>query len=287
MNQYQKTGLLVGLQLCLFTLCFAQNIASPVLPKSKHGLVVIAHRGSHVHYPENSITSIEDAIRLGADYVELDVRTSKDGYLVLNHNETVDARSNGKGAVRDLSWIELQTFQLSSKDGEVYRFPSLEEALQVCKNRINIYLDFKDADVSQTYALLKKTGMEKQVLVYLNDSKSYLEWRRVAPQMPLMSRLPSDVLSKEALSNFQKEVSFQVVENKVQDGKQLAVINEAGIAVFLDAQRKDEGPETWAPLIQLGVQGLQTDQPEALINYLKKNKLRDGATVRPIAIIKN
>lgn len=276
---YKGVILLVGLQASFWSASFAQQ---PVLPKSKHGLVVIAHRGSHVNFPENSIASIEDAIRLGADYVELDVRTSKDGHLVLNHNETVDARSNGKGKISDLTWAELQQLELSSTDGKVYRIPSLAEALRVCKNRINIYLDFKEADVAQTYAAIKKVGMEKQVLVYLNDIESYGNWRKVAPQMPLMSRIPDEVLTETALPAFKKEVSFQVVDNKVKRKEEVAIINGEGIAVFLDAQRKDEGPETWAPLLQLGVQGLQTDHLEALVDYLKANNLRNGASVKPL-----
>ena len=276
---YKRIILLLSLHGLFLSASFAQQ---PLLPKSKHGLVIIAHRGSHVNYPENSIASIEDAIRLGADYVELDVRTSKDGHLLLNHNETVDARTNGKGKVADLTWTELQQLQLNSNDGKIHRIPSLAEALRVCKNRINIYLDFKDVDVQQTYAAIKKAGMEKQVLVYINDEVSYGPWRKVAPNMPLMARIPDEQLTEVALPAFKKEFSFQAVDNKIKNKEQLALINAAGIAVFLDAQRKDEGPATWSPLLELGVQGLQTDHLEDLITYLKEKNLRNGASVKPV-----
>ena len=57
--------------------------------------------------PENSVATIQEAIQLGADYVELDLRTTKDGFLILSHNETVDSKSNGVGKVSDLTLAEI------------------------------------------------------------------------------------------------------------------------------------------------------------------------------------
>ena len=68
---------------------FSQQVAKS-LPKSKHGFIIIAHRGSHLNKPENTIAAIEEAIVFGADYVEIDLRTTHDGQLVLLHNDRVD-----------------------------------------------------------------------------------------------------------------------------------------------------------------------------------------------------
>jgi len=59
---------------------------------------VIAHRGEHLANPENTIPAIEAAIRRGADFVEIDVRTTRDGGLVLRHKDSVDATADGQGA---------------------------------------------------------------------------------------------------------------------------------------------------------------------------------------------
>src|SRR5215510_8556699 len=53
-------------------------------------VVAIAHRGEHLHHPENTIPAFEEAIRLGADYIEVDVRTTSDGKLVLSHDGNVE-----------------------------------------------------------------------------------------------------------------------------------------------------------------------------------------------------
>jgi glycerophosphoryl diester phosphodiesterase len=86
----------------LFFLFLAIQVAAQAqitLPESQNKLVVIAHRGNHVDFPENTIASFKEAIKAGADYVEVDLRTSRDGHLVVVHDATVDRTTNGKGKV--------------------------------------------------------------------------------------------------------------------------------------------------------------------------------------------
>src|SRR4051794_26964468 len=78
----------------------AQDLLSP-LPLVKNGFVVISHRGNHVSVPENTLASLEAAIASGADYAEIDLRTTKDGFLVLSHDASVDRMTDGKGNVKD------------------------------------------------------------------------------------------------------------------------------------------------------------------------------------------
>jgi glycerophosphoryl diester phosphodiesterase len=66
-------------------------------------IYVIAHRGDHVHHAENSIAAIESAAAIGADFAELDVRTTTDGKLVLMHDKTVDRTTDGHGEVKDMT----------------------------------------------------------------------------------------------------------------------------------------------------------------------------------------
>lgn len=265
------------------TLAWLKKYDQPVatLPKSKNGFIVIAHRGSHLVKPENSLASIEDAIRLGVDYVELDLRTTKDGYLVLNHNETVDGRTDGKGRVQDLTLAEISKLTLKSTDGKTHRIPEFKEALKICKDRINIYLDFKDADVAEAYRQIQAAGMEKSILVYMNKASHYDDWRRVAPEMPLMSNLPENIKTKADLEEFSKKMRLEAVDN-AKDSTLISILQGNGIAVFLDAQSADENPAKWLNIINKGVKGMQTDHPEALIKYLKEQKLRDGAKVLPV-----
>lgn len=254
----------------------AQQAASP-LPVTKNKFVVVAHRGNHVTMPENTVAAIAATIQCGADYAELDIRTTKDGQLVLMHDGTVDRMTNGKGNVADLTLAAIKQLKVNSKDGKDYRVPTFAEALQACKGKVNIYLDFKDADVAETWKQMQAAGMEKQVIVYLNKKEQYKPWRKIAPQVPLMSSVPDEMNSPEQLNYFLDNIALSVLDN-VTDSAMLAVARKHNVAVWLDAQTPTEGPADWNAAMRKGVQGIQSDHPEALVNYLVKNNLRDGIT---------
>jgi glycerophosphoryl diester phosphodiesterase len=272
-----KTSLLTFLFSCFVFITFGQRTIVS-LPKCKNGFIVIAHRGSHLIKPENSIAAIEEAINLGADYVEIDLRTTRDGHLVLIHNETVDHTTNGKGRIGDLNLDQVEKLVLYAKDGQLYRLPTFKEALKACKNRINIYLDFKDADVAQAYKEIKSAGMEKQILVYINKTEQYKSWRTLAPNMPLMSGLPKSIKTKEELTFFLYKMPLEATDN-IPNEALFDAMRENGLSVFLDVQMADEDSVKWKAAMDKRVQGVQTDHPEALIKYLQTNNLRNGTKV--------
>ena len=151
-------------QCCLFQ--------QSLLPVTQHKLVVIAHRGSHLKVPENTLAAYENAIKEGADYVEIDLRTTKDGHLVIMHDESVTKMTREKGLIKDLNYDEIRNLKIKSpvkEDTTTYRVADFASVLKLCKGRINIYLDFKDADVKKTYELIKEAGMQNNVVVYLKN----------------------------------------------------------------------------------------------------------------------
>jgi len=148
-NFFNKIHILFCLLTCLAVQAAGQSQIA--LPESKNKLVVIAHRGNHVDVPENTIASFKEAIKAGADYVEMDLRTSKDGHLVVVHDATVDRTTNGKGKVSDMSLADLQALKVLNGSNKPHRIPEFSEVLKACKGRINIYLDFKEADVAETW----------------------------------------------------------------------------------------------------------------------------------------
>lgn len=261
---------------------FAQQAAP--LPATKNKFVVVAHRGNHVDMPENTVAAIAATIQCGADYAELDLRTTKDGQLVLMHDATVDRMTNGKGKVADLTCKEIQQLKVNSKDGKDYRVPTFAEALRASKGKVNIYLDFKDADVTETWKQIQAAGMEKQVVVYLNAREQYKPWRKTAPQLPLMTSMPDEVTTATQLNFLLNNFAIAVLDN-VTDSAMLAVTRQHGVSVWLDAQSSSEGPASWNTVLSKGVQGMQSDHPEALVDYLKKNNLRDGSAGAPLPAV--
>src|SRR5436853_1030967 len=121
----------------------------------------IGHRGAAGHATENTLRSIEEAIALRCDLIEVDVRRTRDGALVLLHDERVDRTTNGKGAVAEMTLKDLR--QLDA-DGE-QRIPTLQEALHVANGRVGLILELKASGIGgQVCALVQETGFTGPVI---------------------------------------------------------------------------------------------------------------------------
>lgn len=90
---------------------------------------MIAHRGGPVYQPENTLAAFENAINLEVDWIELDVQRTKDGILVVFHDETVERTTNGTGRVVDLTFAEIRA--LDAGNGE--KVPTFQEVIALAK----------------------------------------------------------------------------------------------------------------------------------------------------------
>src|SRR2546423_13072452 len=96
---------------------------------SEQRIIVIAHRGANKFAPENTLAAFRKAIELGCDYVELDVRRTRDGALILMHDRTVDRTTNGTGQVSELTLSQIRSLDAGSKAGAQWkgeRVPTFE-----------------------------------------------------------------------------------------------------------------------------------------------------------------
>jgi glycerophosphoryl diester phosphodiesterase len=249
------------------------------VPKPRHQFIVVCHRGSHVDFPENTLEADAQAIKDGADYIEIDLRTTKDGEFVNMHDATVNRTTDGTGSIRDLTLAQLQLLKVNVKSKPVdgtYRIPTFKQILALCKNKIYIYLDFKDADPELAYQLIKQYGMEKQFLVYVSGAENFKGWRKTAPKMPLMVSMPDSVKDVKTMSGFIDQLRPDVLDgNYKQYTREMVEFAESkGIKVWPDAQSPFENTKTWDDALGRGLKGVQTDHPAALIGYLKEKGLR-------------
>ncbi len=113
--------------------------------------LIVGHRGAPSYEPENTLPSFEKAISLGVDYVELDVRTTKDRKLVVFHDEDLTRLTGIKARVKDLKLEELRSLRILNKA----RIPTLEEVLNTVGTRCGIIIE------------IKEKGLEKQVVELL------------------------------------------------------------------------------------------------------------------------
>ena len=101
--------------------------------QSKNNIYVAAHRGWSEKYPENTMIAYKKAAELGVDQIEIDVRVTKDGELVIIHDATVDRTTNGTGKVEDLTLAELRALDAGSWKGAEFagqRIPTFAEFLE-------------------------------------------------------------------------------------------------------------------------------------------------------------
>src|SRR6266545_4190320 len=135
--------------------------------------VIFAHRGASAHAPENTIASFELALAQGADAIELDVKLSADGHVMVHHDPTVDRTTNGKGKVKDLSLAELKKLDAGSFFAENFhgeKIPTLEEVFEVVGKRTFINVELtnyntpRDQLVETVCMLVKKCGLEEHVM---------------------------------------------------------------------------------------------------------------------------
>ncbi len=114
---------------------------------------VMCHRGANLLAPENTFASAKKAIELGADYIEIDVRTTADGEMVIMHNPTVDHTTNGKGSVRQLTAAQIETLDAGSWFSPAFKgehVPKLRPFLEWIRGKAKVYMDVKDALHSQS-----------------------------------------------------------------------------------------------------------------------------------------
>ncbi|MFA4975952.1 glycerophosphodiester phosphodiesterase family protein [Sphingobacterium paramultivorum] len=238
--------------------------------KSLH---VAAHRGAHLEQPENSIAAIEEAIRQGASVVEVDVRATKDGVLVLMHDKTVNRTTTGQGEVAKQTYAELQLLHLRKKaNGEAsdHVIPTLSEALRVAKGKILVDLDFKEERkefIKKTYALVEQEGMEDQVLFFLYDYKDMPKIYKLNPTITLFPRARS---MKDLTAILKMKLTSIVhLDESFTDTEKLNALRQQGIYFWMnslgeyDEKAKQEGREAYRSFLEKYpfVRLIQTDHP--------------------------
>lgn len=235
-----------------------------------HKFIVCAHRGDHTVAPENSIEAYDRAIKIGADFGEVDLRMTKDGVIVLMHDATVDRTTDGHGTVSNLTLQEIKALKFKRATEKNESVPTFEELLKAVRGKINLYLDIKAVRAKDVLPLLKKYRMERSAIAYVYGPANVDEWRRDAPEIPIISDI-SKRTDVEQIERDWRAHPFAISDGRASGYTQqlVDIWHKLGVVVVPDIQSGDEGPAKWAPMLAMGVDGLQTDHPKELIDYLK------------------
>jgi glycerophosphoryl diester phosphodiesterase len=263
--------------IALFSLAAVAQPAT--LPVNKHKIIVIAHRGDHTHAPENTLAAYQNAIDDGADFIEIDLRTTKDNHLVIMHNTTIEHMTGQGGEISSYAFDSLRKIRVreaAHPEWGTHTIPYFKEVLQLCKGKINIYLDFKESSVAQTFKEIMDAGMENHVVVYINEPHQFEEWGTIAPNMPLMISLPRAVKTAAEMNEVLHTFDIDILDGNYTEynPETVRAATEKQIPIWADIQSAKEGPTQWLVALKLGLAGLQTDHPKQLIDFLTKKGMR-------------
>jgi glycerophosphoryl diester phosphodiesterase len=236
-------------------------------------IAVIAHRGEHRAHPENTLPAFQAAIDAGADFFELDVRTTADGRLVLMHDATVNRTANGAGAVREMTFSQIRALDAGAKFNPRFagtQVPTFEEALALAHGKIGVYVDSKDIAPADLVAALTKSDMLNSVVIYggagfLKKVQALSQSLKVMPEASSAA-----VLEKLLLDLNPRVVAFDAGD--FQDDA-IAVARHAGVAIYVDRLGAADNPRSWQDAVDRGAAGIQTDRPADLVEYLRSHKL--------------
>jgi glycerophosphoryl diester phosphodiesterase len=152
----------------------------------------VGHRGARGHAPENTMASFAKGAEMGVDAVETDIQLSKDGEVVLIHDHTVDRTTSGGGFVRDMTLAELKGLDAGGWYDPRFageRIPILAELLAWAKDRVGVALEIKNGPiyypgiVEKTVRVVRRHGMERQVILISFDHLVLREAKTIAPEI--------------------------------------------------------------------------------------------------------
>ncbi|MDQ2692146.1 MAG: glycerophosphodiester phosphodiesterase [Chloroflexota bacterium] len=155
--------------------------------------IIFAHRGASAHAPENTLPAFELAVMQNADAIELDVKLSADGQVVVVHDATVDRTTGRHGRVKDLSLAQLKSLDAGSFFSEQYRgtkIPTLEEVFEAVGRRtfINVeltnYTTPRDQLVETVCRLVQKFGLQERIMFSSFFALNLSKARTYLPEVP-------------------------------------------------------------------------------------------------------
>ncbi|KTR05863.1 hypothetical protein NS365_10630 [Aureimonas ureilytica] len=266
--------------------------------------LVIAHRGSWVRAPENSLLAIREAGALGVGMVEIDARQTADGAILVIHDDTLDRTTQSRGAVAEQDSATIRALRLRESGGgddaplTDERVPTLLEALEEARGHgLLVNVDTKSAaELPAVTREILRGGSAGDVVVKAELTPADLA-RLPAdhsafgplPFMPVVKsqkgRFAEDLAHFARLKPFMIEAMPACVED-LEAGMEAAralgvrlwlnTLDVSHMTDFNDTAARQDADAIWGRLLDLGVGAIQTDESERLVAYLAARRLRSA-----------
>ncbi len=249
---------------------------------------ILAHQGGEDLWPSNTLYAFDQAARLGADMLDTDMHATRDGVLVLSHDDTVDRLTDGTGRIRDLTLAQLRAldagYRFTPDGGRTYPYrgqgltvPTLDEALSAHPDlpwTIEIKQDTPSV-AAPFCASLRAHGVTARVIVASFSDRAMTDFRRTCPEvatsMTETELRPLVLMSKIGLAGL-PGAPGQVAQVPVRSGR-LEVVTPSFVRQM---HRRGVAVHVWTindaaemrRLLAMGVDGIDTDRPDLMKEVL-------------------
>lgn len=231
---------------------------------------IIAHRGGSAIAPENTASSFREALRLGAKIIECDVRATRDGDLVVFHDETLDRLARRPGRIADCDREMIASLEVGGwfGDGSFAGEPVLrfDEALRICREGGAVLLiEHKTGDPGSYAAVIRETAMGAKVIVQSFDWDFLCAFRAEGPGIPVGSL--GDGLLDEARVRQLAELAPDWIGWRAGDLREtdLAVVRRIGSRLALWTVNDPDIATMW---LKRGADAIITDVPDVIARAL-------------------
>lgn len=236
---------------------------------------IFAHRGYSAKYPENTLSAFKAVANIPIYGVEFDVHLTKDGEMVIIHDERIDRTSNGKGYVKDMTLEELRQYDFGSwfdKKFEGEKIPTLSEVLDIFSNTKHILNIEIKSDIIPYEGLLEKIlelvinkGFENRVIISSFDHEVIQKLAHTKPNIDNAALFLRNILN---MVEYQEQIPTKALHVSLAGvfRKPITDALNAGKVVRIFTVNKEEQAEK---LKGLNIDGIFTDEVEKMCDYYK------------------
>lgn len=241
--------------------------------KIMNRIFIIGHRGASNIAPENSLRAFSRAIDLKADYIELDIQETKDGALVVTHDEDLQRLTGQHGYVKDFLLSDLKSLDF----GEGEKIPTLEEVIELTLGNINLNCEIKVENISRKVVdVFKNYEIINSIILSSFMHAELLKFQKLAPELKLASLEPTQFLRNYGDDKKKQMISFCIDNNlyainpfyTIVDQEFVEIAHENSIKVF--PWTVDSKP-IMRRLIKFGVDGIITNDINKMKQVLSKD----------------
>ena len=214
-----------------------------------YAVEVVCHRGANDMRRENTRAAAELCIAWGVAYVEIDVRTSKDGVMYILHDPWVNRTTNGKGFIFQLTSDQIDALDAGSWFDKKFageKVPRLEPYLRAIKGHIKVYFDVKQADLPALIKLVRDVGFEKDCFFWFDRAERALEFRKLDDQLPLKVNVSSVADVRDAAERYQANIVETSLRNMTDE--LVEACRQRNLKIMILETKKD--PEAFRQIVK-------------------------------------